>query len=769
MKVDDIIEALHISIRNLVELVLRRGSINYSYTSSNRAVDGIRLHQKLQKAQKKIALLNDFEYISEFKLELDFEYKGYRFNVEGRADGIIISDNIIIEEIKTTLMPLEKIEDANLVHLVQANCYAYIYALQNKLEAININLVYCKADTEQTKTFKYTYNIDYLKKFFYDLIQKYIVFVELFQTDIRNKSINELDFPFDSYRKGQRELAIAVYKTITQQKKLFVQAPTGIGKTISTIFPAIKAMAKGYCSKIFYLASKTTTLIAAQDTFKFMKQKGLTCKAVILTAKQKICFCEHTNCNPKYCEYANGHFDRINNALIDIIKVEDILDKSIIEKYAKKHKVCPFEYSLDLALFADCIICDYNYVFDPKVCLKRFFQNNKSDYVFLIDEAHNLVDRAREMFSASLYKKDFLDIKKILKSKKFNLNNIIKLIDLDSGIVKEEEPTELYILLKELAVNIDKWLVENEGNPNYQQILDFYFKILDFFRISDFYDDRYVTFYDETGVKLFCLDPSELLKQAEQKGRTTIFFSATLTPLDYFKQVLGGESDDFFIKLQSPFEIKNLELIIIDNISTKWKNRQFSYEKIADYLYTFVNTKSGNYFAFFPSYQYMNEVYSIFIQKYDNIKTILQNNTMNECQKQDYLKEFNSDNILGFAVIGGIFSESIDLVGDKLIGAAIIGVGLPQISIERNIISEFYKNYIGKGYEFAYMYPGMNKVMQAAGRVIRTETDRGIVMLIDERFLNDEYIQLFPYEWYNYKKVYNNQQLTDCLKKFWLN
>lgn len=779
-------KAIHISVRNLVEFVLRRGSINSSYTRSNRATEGIRLHQKLQKLRKKTAELNNYEYVSEFKLTHNFEYNNFIFNVEGRADGIIIDKKYTaIEEIKTTIKQLESIEEeTNQLHWAQAKCYAYIYAFENQLETIAVELIYCKVDTEELKIFTKYFSIDELKIYFYDLIQNYIVWVEMTikWVDIRNSSIKQLTFPYDYYRQGQRELAVATYKTIVQKKKLFAQAPTGTGKTISTLFPAIKALGENHTSKIFYLTARTITRQIVEDALNIMKQKGLSFKSIILTAKEKICFCKQSSCTPEQCPYAEGHFDRINDALLDILECENLINRINIEQYAQKHKVCPFEFSLDLTLWCDCIICDYNYVFDPKVYLKRFFQDNETnDYVFLVDEAHNLVDRAREMFSASINKKTFLYIKKQIKDKKIsksikNINQYMLSImkDVETETIKKEEPQDLYIYLREFTNAADIWLAKNEVSDKYKELLECYFQVTDFLRISDFYDDKYVTYTqtleNEFSIKLFCLNPSYLLCQAEQRSRATIFFSATLTPLNYFKQILGGNETDFFMKLQSPFKYKNLELLIAGNISTKWKNREYSYESIAEYLNVFINGKIGNYFAFFPSYQYMIKVYEIFSEKYTQIEIIIQDNNMNEQQKEDYLKKFNAQqekSLLGFAVMGGIFSEGIDLVGNKLIGAVIIGVGLPQISMERNIISSYYSNSINKGYEFAYMYPGMNKVMQAVGRVIRTENDKGAVMLIDERFLLNDYKKLFPYEWKHYKKIYNSKQLKQELSTFW--
>jgi DNA excision repair protein ERCC-2 len=780
---------IHISVRNLVELVLRSGSIDSRYISSVRAVEGTRIHQKLQKARKKIAKLNNYDYISEVKLNYIFDYEHFTFEVEGRADGIVTDGSYVaIEEIKSTMRNLDNIEqDSNPLHWAQAKCYAYIYGLQNKLSEISVELIYCQADTQEQKVFIRKFDIGELEVYFYTLIQSYILWAQMMSdwAKLRDGTIKALDFPYEDYRKGQRQLAVCVYKTIQQKRKLFAQAPTGTGKTISTLFPVIKAMAEGETSKIFYLTARTITRQTAEDAFCNMKQKGLRFKVTTITAKDKICFCKEGSCTPEGCQYANGHFDRVNEAILDILESEDLLNRQAVEKYAQKHNVCPFEFSLDLTLWSDCIIGDYNYAFDPKVYLKRFFEEEtENDYVFLIDEAHNLVDRAREMFSAVISKKTFLNIKKQIKDKKMNkcikkLNtymlSVMKTLTNDEiGTITKEQPEEFYMYLREFTHIADEWLAKNEQDENHTSILELYFEVVDFLRISELYDDRYVTYMQHNQqdliIKLFCLDPSFLLSEAEKRSKASIFFSATLTPLTYFRQILGGKEEDFFIKLPSPFEQKNLDLLIASNISTRWKNRESSYKKIVEYLYIFSTAQKGNYFAFFPSYHYMNTVYELFINKHPDITTILQDNSMNEQQREEYLLQFEKQKdktVLGFAVMGGIFSEGIDLTGDRLIGAAIIGVGLPQISLERDIIAEYYKNTLGMGYEYSYMYPGMNKVMQSAGRVIRTQSDRGVVILIDERFLYNDYVDLFPDEWRAYKKIYNTEGLEAELNDFW--
>ncbi|MCY6958139.1 ATP-dependent DNA helicase [Clostridium brassicae] len=775
---------IKISVRGLVEFVLRSGDLINAFVGSSRNTDAIKAHQKIQKAAPK-------EYMPEVTLSYIVEKEDVNLEISGRADGIIeYENNIIIDEIKTTTTPLEFVEeDYNELHWAQAKCYAYIYSKENKINNIDVQLTYYQMDTKEIKRFLKSYTFKELEAFFYDLVEKYLHWARILKENYekRDESIKKLTFPFKEYREGQRKLAVSVYKTIEEGKIIFAQAPTGIGKTAATLFPSIKAMGEGHTSKIFYLTAKTITRTAGEKALNSMCDKGLKIKSVTLTAKDKICFKEETVCDPEKCEYAKGHFDRINKAIEDIFK-EDNFSRTLIEEYAKKHIVCPFEFSLDLTNYTDCVICDYNYVFDPKVYLKRFFGDTSTDCVFLIDEAHNLVDRAREMFSSEISKKEILDLKKMSKSeaievsKKLNkLNSIMvtfrkKCEGNNNYYIQGEVPEDIVNLLREFTYCAEKWLLENKKNENElkDKLLEFYFKALGFIRTYEEYDERYITYcektYEDTKLKLFCLDPSYLLGEAMKRGKSTVLFSATLMPMNYFIDILGGDEMSYRLRLKTPFKKENLCLLVDNKISTKYNHREFTYDRIVEDIEHIIKSKKGNYIVFFPSYKYMNEIYIRLCDKNPEVNTIYQTIGMSEEEREDFLSAFseeNKDGLLGFAVMGGIFSEGIDLTGDKLIGTIIVGVGLPQICLERNIIRDYFKTKNGRGFEYAYMYPGMNKVMQASGRVIRTEKDRGIVLLIDERFSYPSYKELFPPEWKHGIICKNQNHLQESVKNFW--
>lgn len=774
---------IKISIRNLVEFIMRHGSIDNRYTSSIKAIEGIRGHQRVQKSYGD-------NYTAEVPLKYTLTYEDLEIMVEGRADGILIEDEkTIIDEIKTTTKDLLLIdENTNPLHWAQAKCYGYIYSMQNELDNIDIQITYYNIDTKSTRILRQSYTLKELEEFFFWLIDEYKSWAQLESDWVnkRNESIKKLKFPFENYRPGQRELAVRVYKSITDSKKCFAQAPTGTGKTISTLFPAIKAMGEDKTSKIFYLTAKTITREVAQNTISLMRKKDLNLKAVTITAKEKICKMDEVNCNPEYCPYANGYFDRINNSLKDILAKYNDYSKDNIEKISEEYMLCPFELSLDLTNLSDVIICDYNYVFDPRVYLKRFFDTKTTDYTFLIDEAHNLVDRAREMYSATLNEEKFVKVKKLISKKDKRITRVIKEIqsyfedkleDLttldENDLVESEAPLELCEILSSFIKFVDEYLARtNEEN---EELMDLYFDVYSFLSISDFYDKNYTTIYTKTfngmTIKIYCVNPQKVIEEKMKKAKSNIIFSATLIPMDYFMKMYSYDEEDFIINLKSPFDVKNRLLMIGDNVATTYNKRFETSEDIASYIANCVQAKKGNYMVFFPSYKYMELVFDEMKENYPNINISIQESNMSEEEKEEFLSMFDEDNKethVGFCVLGGHFSEVIDLTNDKLIGVIIVGVGMPQIGIERDIIKDHMKDS-NKGFDYAYVYPGMIKVLQAAGRCIRTDNDKGVILLLDNRYSQRRYQSLFPYEWYPNFRVRKSDDVKTLCEKFWRN
>ena len=818
-------EQIKISVRNLVEFILRSGDIdNRHHASSETAMqDGSRIHRMIQKQMGP-------DYQAEVTLRYTHVTEHYDLVVEGRADGIIDTPKEkVIDEIKGTYRELFRMKEANPVHLAQAKCYAYIYALQKEISVIQVRMTYCHLETEEIRYFTSEYTFEELKKWFEGVLQEYVKWAdyEYQWKQTRNESIRQVQFPFP-YREGQKELVTYVYQTIYHKRKLFLEAPTGVGKTISTVFPAIKAMEKGMGDKLFYLTAKTITRTVAEQTFEILRQQGLQLKSVILTAKDKICFMEETQCNPEHCPYAKGHFDRINEAMYDLLTHEDSFSREKIEEYAHKHKVCPFEFCLDMSLYADAIIGDYNYLFDPHVYLKRFFgENSSKNYVFLIDEAHNLLERGREMYSATLLKEEFLELKRILQDgaddieeQKENHGVSHKTVLFGQGyayaMIKQLEKCnkEMLVLKKEcedcrildsverlilplgrLREKMESYLEESEDGevPEKEPLLDLYFKIKHFLEIYELVDDKYVKYSQrsENGdflVKLFCVDPSTNLKGCMQKGRSSVLFSATFLPIQYYKTLLGGEEKDYEVYANSVFDPEKRGLFVANDVTSKYTRRsEEEFMKIAKYIQQIVTKRHGNYMVFCPSYAFLEEVYQVFAEYFatEEMDCVLQSDIMNEADREEFLHLFEGNveldienalnfdvsyeedrYLIGFCVLGGIFSEGIDLKHDSLIGAIVIGTGLPQVCFEREILKNYFDDNGGNGFDYAYRFPGMNKVLQAAGRVIRTSDDVGIIALLDERFQQNAYIRLFPREWENYQEV-GMATIEKKVERFW--
>ena len=750
------------SVRGIIEYILRTGSIDDRFMGSTRAVEGTIAHQKLQSNNEKIY----DNYEKEVRLSEEFKIEEVTLIVDGRADGIIIEDNnVYIEEIKSTMKPLILIdEDYNPLHWAQAKFYAYIYAFQNSMSKINVRLSYFNLETEEVKSFNKKFSFEELKDYVFLIIEEYKKWVILKSNLIedRNKSITTLKFPFEKYRLGQRELAKACFNTIRERSVLFAQAPTGIGKTISTIFPAVKALGENRGERIVYLTAKTITRTVAEDAVKRLKDKGLCCRNITLTAKEKICFKEKSICNPENCEYALNYYDKVNNSIYNMLKEEDNFTRETIEEYARKECLCPFELSLDLSMWCDVIICDYNYAFDPRAKLKRFFEDDVDKNILLVDEGHNLVDRSRSMYSAEIYKEKILSASKAMKGKAPNLykclNSINKyLIELRkelqeaevNSIYKKEQYKDLTKLLRIFISECDEYLVKSVNTEGYEGIRDLYFEIRSFIAISEIYSEKeYVTLVElnknDVKVKLFCVNPSKNLSKIIQEAHSTTIFSATLTPIKYYIDVLGGDDNSYRMKLPSPFKKENLK-VYSNPLNMRFSQRDNNIDKLCKLINRFKEVEVGNYMAFLPSYQYLDKLYSRYCEIYGDENTICQKEVLREEERVEFLNNFKEDsNVLAFCVIGGVFSEGIDLPGKRLIGCIIVGVGFPRISNEGDIIRNYYED---NGFDYAYIYPGINKIMQAAGRVIRTEEDKGRILLIDDRYSTTKYKSILPVEW----------------------
>lgn len=782
------------SVRNLVEFLLNAGDIDERRGNRRKAEamqEGSRIHRKLQRRA-------GADYHAEVPLKFIVSYDDYDLALEGRADGILydeaeeseaentLSGQVTIDEIKGMYTDVQALEEPVLVHLAQAKCYAYIFAAQNHLSEITVQLTYCNLDTEEIKRFTEMFSYEELEDWFLDLLKKYKKWADYLyaQKCKRQASIQGLEFPY-AYREGQKQLATDVYRSIARNKILFVQAPTGTGKTLATIYPTVQALGQELGDKIFYLTAKNATGLVARDAFLLLEEKGYQGKTVVITAKDKMCPLEKRACNPEQCPFAKGHYDRVNDAVYELLQQKNMLDRETLIAWAKEKCVCPFELSLDVSDWVDHIVCDYNYVFDPNVYLKRFFAEGKNcDGIFLVDEAHNLVDRAREMYSETLIKEDFLRMKRKCKTfgkkieralERCNRELLYMKRECESIRVLDDIDAFLFSLLN-LAAAFDELLEKEVVIPEREEVLEFYFRMRNFIRLTDDVDGHYRIYCDynekeEFCLHLFCVDPSRMLQERLDKSRATVFFSATMLPLAYYRELLCEKKDVYAVYTESVFEKTQRALVIGKDVTSKYTRRnEQEYQSFVAYILRIVSAKKGNYMVFCPSYKMMEEIYLQFCAlSLANYDVQIQQSGMKEQSREEFLAEFSKKrdkSLVAFCVLGGVFAEGIDLIREQLIGAIIVGVGLPQVNHSRELIKHYFEEIGKDGFAFAYLYPGMNKVIQAAGRVIRTTEDRGVIALLDERFCQSGYKNTFPREWDDVK-ICDKETIGDAMKRFW--
>ena len=842
-------EEIKISVRDLVEFLMRSGDLEEggAGASEEAMLEGARMHRRLQREEGP-------DYMAEVPLavyypirigedgpgtagsedsggHLDTAAEETAVLVEGRADGIFLGadpDNPImgeawtVDEIKTTYRKLSKIREPEPVHLAQAKCYAYIYCLQNGLDTIRVRMTYCSLVTREVRRFTQEYSAGEITAWFDALMKEYARWagLEIRFKRLRDASLSALEFPFP-YRPGQKELAVHVYHTICHGKKLFLEAPTGTGKTISAVFPALKAIGEGKADRLFYFTAKTVTGRVALDTFSILRAKGMRLRSVQLSARDRICPMEKRACGPDTCPRAKGHYDRVNEALYELLQNEEDVSRETLAEYAEKFTVCPFELGLDASLFADAVVGDYNYLFDPHARLRRFFAEGKgsSRYLFLVDEAHNLVERGREMYSASLSRekcrtfrsavrgvypalwKQLGKLSSALRDQAVALDEppgrAASAADLNTGsAVLEREQVRLVDEIDEAAEAACKVMEEMQtiladerrgtaaadreaAAQVRENFMSFYWELSHFLMIYEEMDEKYRIYVRRRGkedftIRLLCADPSDKLARCLDKGVASILFSATLLPIRYYKRLLGGTQEDYEVYARSSFDPDKLGLFIAGDVTSRYRERSGDqYGRIASCIHSAVSQRHGNYMVFFPSYAFMDQVLQQYRDMYppdEETALEVQSPQMTEDERRDFLQSFEESSdeksLIGFCVLGGIFSEGIDLRQDRLIGAMIVGTGFPKVCAERELLKHYFDGQGENGFDYAYRFPGMNKVLQAAGRVIRTAEDVGIVVLMDDRFCTNTYQRLFPAEWRDSRQT-DSARIGDKISRFW--
>lgn len=810
-----------VQVRELADFALRTGDLGVErdFAGPDRALAGIRGQQRLQRSRPA-------GYQKEVRVAHDIAADEFTLRVQGRIDGLLATDSeVLIEEIKTVQGRWNHEPDP--LHWVQVKCYGFMYAHAHGCARVKLRLVYLNLDTGEPFEFPAEASFEELSEFF---AHATAIYLEWQREDWkwrqqRDESIRALPFPFPAYRPGQRAIAVAVYRAIAGGKTLFIEAPTGIGKTMAVLFPALKALAEGRFERVFYLTARTTARAVAERALADLRRAGLRARTLTLTAKEKICVQQGQPCEPQLCPFARGYYDRRKPAMRAALAREE-LTRSVIEEAAQAHQVCPFELSLDVSMWVDAVICDYNYVFDPRVFLRRHFADGKADSVLLIDEAHNLVDRAREMFSADLslaeLRQTARDIQhavpscaRALRKLGASIRKLGQPQDSPAGSDESDEtpdqpslfrsappqasqplaseeapqtvrptavsrgvlalrtlPKQLVPPLEAALRQCETWLMRNEPAEFRPALLALYFQMVFFSRTLEHFDERYrllLTQGRNAKVALFCLDPSFRLSEALDRAHAAAFFSATLSPIEYHRELLGGAPGSPVLQLPSPFPPENLAVLVEERIRTNFRSRQATLPAVAEAICAVVKSRPGNYLVYLPSYEYLDNLRAAFERLCPEATVLSQRPGMTEAEREEFLAAFQADTAViqaGFAVMGGIFGEGIDLVGERLIGAVVVGVGLPQICVERDLIREYFDEKLGAGFDYAYAFPGLNRVLQASGRVIRSETDRGTVLLVDARFAERRYRELLP-GWWRVQSVRTPGEIEAELRRFW--
>ena len=771
-----------LSVHQFVDFLLRAGDIDNRIYNQETMNMGSKLHSAFQESQG-----ND--YLSEVALSGQIEVETGTIVLQGRADGIIVGGAYpIIDEIKSTVQDVKIFATTQEEwHLGQALSYAYLYLKQNGGNRIGVRLTYLSQVNSDKWVRDFVFSSEEVFERIENLARDYIDYMQGDRDHraARDASVKDLRFPFGEFRQGQRELSRLTFGAIKNGQLLFAEAPTGIGKTMATLFPAVKSFQKDRVDRIFYFTAKTTGAKAAYDAVGGLYESGLVAYDSFLQAKEKICLKPGASCNPDECPFAQNYYGKLKGALRKAKEELPRFDPASVSSFCLKEVICPFEFQLDLSLSSDIIIADYNYFFDPMVHLERYFDEtvDSSTFVCLIDEAHNLVKRGRDMYSVSiaydaveaashaLHGNGYRSLKNALKKIK---NALLDMNENDVTVpVSFIKALESY---KRAKQKLDKEEQEKSGAPkekpgeayiSLSRDIGKFNKLFDGYYSTDNYKLRIIP-GSNPSLTLFCLDASPFLKDSLEQVRSSVLFSATMTPIDYYQESISGSQDHSTLLLSSPFPKDHLKVLVAPKPTTRYKQRDRWYGEVGKYLNAFVRGKVGNYFLYFPSYEYMERV-SPYLD-FGDADVYQQQRQMDDAEKGFFLSRFLPNpqkTTIGLLVLGGAFSEGIDLVDDRLIGVAVVGIGLPQVGEDTEDLRAYYEQEMGQGYAYAYLYPGMNKVLQAVGRVIRSESDVGAALLIDSRFLGSDFRDTLSRLYPQFEVVMDEGEIAESLARFY--
>ncbi|MGE5582213.1 MAG: helicase C-terminal domain-containing protein [Bacillota bacterium] len=780
-------KVVKVGVKDLLETLFHPKDLGTAFIPATRGQEGIEGHHLLT-SQRPAG------YQTEVPVEFIYDWADYRLIVQGRIDGLLESEGALVaEEIKTTYLPLEALAaDRFPVHQAQLQLYLYFLMAKNPGKRISGRLTYFSLNDLSERTFPLEISFDEACEFFNTLAETYLAICRNRDNwlDLRNGSITNLPFPFPESRPGQEELMDLVTQAIEQERDLLVEAATGIGKTVAVLYPALKQLPQNKrINQIFFLTAKTAGKEILKKTLSTARQQGLRLRTVFIEAKERVCLSPGAQCHPLYCPYALDYYPKAARVTPMLLDQELITPETLLE-CAKLETICPFELSLDLAFQADLIVCDYNYVFDPGVYLRRFFLNSgRRDYLFLVDEAHNMVARGREMYSATLALRDLVsfqnEIAAVDKKAAAGCGAVAEFFQVwDHEIAEERRPgirlshlPDLFEpALERLAATLDLLLRERLPAELRRRVRDFYFNLSAFTRIAALTDKDFAIYVKQESegavLRLFCFNPGRLLRRRIEQGRLAIFFSATLSPLNYFRELLGCGPDSLSLQIPSPFPQETRLYLQVPGIDTRFRSREASAPALAGCIADLVTAHTGNYLIFFPSYTYMKAVWPYIKQAVAGKAGIFaQAPSMKEAQKQEFLRRITSVGTgysqVGLAVLGGLFGEGVDLPGEQLIGVMIIGPGLPVVNDEQELLRMYFDERNGEGFLYAYLIPGLIRVIQSAGRVFRTPEDKGVVLLVDDRFLDQRYQELLPPDWFMPGRPFSNPDYRRALAEFW--
>ena len=763
-----------VSVVALAEFVHRRGDIHARLDGRATSLEGVSVQRKLQRDRGE-------HYQRERQLIEVFEVSGITIEVTGRLDGCdLTAATGVVEEFKTTRADAELAHaHQGSAHWAQLKLYAALLARElareeNAVDEWLLRLLYCHPDTLVAFPFEQHLRSGELDEFLTRTLAWYGSWWTEQQRhlDQRDRQIANLAFPFEGYRPHQQAMARRAYQALRNGEHLLLEAPTGSGKTMALIYPAVKSLSDQTTQKILFLTSKTTGAAAARDACRQIDPNGSLMRTVVITAKEKTCLVAGMPCDPARCQYANGYFDRIHHAVTDLLKLGNIGAEEI-EAKALEHVVCPFELSLDAAVWADVIIADYNYVFDPVVRLQRFAE--RPDISLLIDESHQLAPRTRNMLSVTLHRstvKTVLTeaIPQALLRRVRSIDRQFMSFKREHGATDEAVVPRPDALLRALGRFTEELLASEVSLDEFPGTRALAFDAFRWVRSDSWYDDQRFKFIlrrsrSELTLRLLCLDPAPYLGEILKGFGGHIRFSGTVSPLDLY-QDLHGQAGAPAERVGSPFSSNQLGVWIVDDVPTYWRQREQSLPALVDLVINVVSAKSGNYLVALPSYEYLRQFSEAFGVAAPEIELLVQEPAMTDEERERFLVRFADATVpvLGVAVMGGVFTESVDFSDSKLAGVICVGIGLPPPSLELGLIQAHFEES-GRGREVAYDLPAMTRVLQAAGRILRSAEDRGVLCLVDARFKRREYQRFFPAHWQ--PAVLGAGQMAGALAEFW--